>query len=230
MTGALGNLSPRRSPDGGTGETFLEKFVKGTREVTRKSQQQKQQESFGKQRVKWSAPRNGRRKKDYSGPETRSMFPGTWTCEGKQSHCAMIQRLPNTLDAGKHWSQSLEITGGLKCLGTLDSMLAPVTSASGRNRRGRLWQANCTLSESWTHNGTHLAWISQWNSPPPLDMTCKGDRSGRLQEIPQLIIIYEIWLQPTSRRFLRELDEAPRGNNLHYILQCLCVPASVTRV
>jgi len=51
-----------------------------------------------------------------------------------------------------------------------------------------------------------------------------------LQEIPQLTIIYEIWLQPISRRFLRELDEAPRGNNLHYILQCLCVPASVTRV
>ena len=51
-----------------------------------------------------------------------------------------------------------------------------------------------------------------------------------LQEIPQLIIIYEIWLQPTSRKFLRELDEAPGGNNLHYILQCLHVPASVTRV
>jgi len=33
-----------------------------------------------------------------------------------------------------------------------------------------------------------------------------------------------------SRRFLRELDEAPGGNNLHYILQCLRVPASVTRV
>ena len=51
-----------------------------------------------------------------------------------------------------------------------------------------------------------------------------------LQEIPQLIIIYEIWLQPTSRRCLRELDEAPGGNNLHYILQCLRIPASVTRV
>jgi len=51
-----------------------------------------------------------------------------------------------------------------------------------------------------------------------------------LQEIPQLIIIYEIWLQPTSRRFLRESDEAPGGNNLHYILQCLRVPALVTRV
>jgi len=33
-----------------------------------------------------------------------------------------------------------------------------------------------------------------------------------------------------SRRFLRELDEAPGGNNLHYILQCLRVLALVTRV
>jgi len=33
-----------------------------------------------------------------------------------------------------------------------------------------------------------------------------------------------------SRRFLRELDEAPGGNNLYYILQCLCIPALVTRV
>ena len=24
-------------------------------------------------------------------------------------------------------------------------------------------------------------------------------------------------LQPTSKGFLRELDEAPKGNNLHYI-------------
>ena len=32
-------------------------------------------------------------------------------------------------------------------------------------------------------------------------------------------------LQPTSRRFLRELDKAPRGNNLQYILQCPHVPA-----
>jgi len=51
-----------------------------------------------------------------------------------------------------------------------------------------------------------------------------------LQEIPQLIIVYEILLQPTSRRLVRELDEAPGGNNLHYILQCLRIPASVTRV
>jgi len=50
-----------------------------------------------------------------------------------------------------------------------------------------------------------------------------------LQEIPQIIIIYEIWLQPTSRRFLRELDEAPGGNYLYYILQCLHVPALVTQ-
>ena len=63
-----------------------------------------------------------------------------------------------------------------------------------------------------------------------VDDVCKGDRSGRLQEIPQLIVVNEILLQPTSRRFLRELDEAPGGNNLHYILQCLHVPALVTRV
>jgi len=56
------------------------------------------------------------------------------------------------------------------------------------------------------------------SEPRLLKVYCKGDRSRRLQEIPQLIIIYEIWLQPTSRRFLRELDEAPGGNNLHYIL------------
>ena len=66
-----------------------------------------------------------------------------------------------------------------------------------------------------------------WNSQA---IHCKGDWDIRLQEIPQLIIIYEIQLQPTSRRFLRELDKAPGGNNLHYILQCLRVPASVTRV
>jgi len=27
-----------------------------------------------------------------------------------------------------------------------------------------------------------------------------------------------------SRRFLRELDEAPGGNNLQYILKCSCIP------
>ena len=31
-------------------------------------------------------------------------------------------------------------------------------------------------------------------------------------------------LQLTSRRFLRELDEAPGGNNLQYILKCPCIP------
>ena len=30
-------------------------------------------------------------------------------------------------------------------------------------------------------------------------------------------------LQLTSRRFLRELDEALGGNNLQYILKCLCI-------
>ena len=31
-------------------------------------------------------------------------------------------------------------------------------------------------------------------------------------------------LQLTSRRFLRELDEVPGGNNLQYILKCPCIP------
>ena len=75
-----------------------------------------------------------------------------------------------------------------------------------------------------------MGWVLEHWFTHKMNDPCKGDRSERLQEIPQLIIIYEIWLQPTSRRFLRELNEAPGGNNLHYILQCLHVPASVTRV
>ena len=31
-------------------------------------------------------------------------------------------------------------------------------------------------------------------------------------------------LQLTSRRFLRELDEASGENNLQYILKCPCIP------
>jgi len=31
-------------------------------------------------------------------------------------------------------------------------------------------------------------------------------------------------LQLISRRFLRELDKAPGGNNLQYILKCSCIP------
>jgi len=65
--------------------------------------------------------------------------------------------------------------------------------------------------------------------PSLLPLPCKGDRSRAPGDSSENYN-YEIWLQPTSRRFLRELDEAPRGNNLHYILQCPCVPASVTRV
>jgi len=42
----------------------------------------------------------------------------------------MIQRLLDIPDAGKRWSWYLGTTGGLKCLGILGSMLAPVTSAS----------------------------------------------------------------------------------------------------
>jgi len=48
------------------------------------------------------------------------------------------------------------------------------------------------------------------------DNSYKGDRSGRLQEIPQIKLCCKM-LQLTSRRFLRELDEAPGGNNLQYI-------------
>ena len=32
-------------------------------------------------------------------------------------------------------------------------------------------------------------------------------------------------LQLTFRRFLRELDKAPGGNNLQYILKCPCIPS-----
>jgi len=47
---------------------------------------------------------------------------------------------------------------------------------------------------------------------------------------PQQLVVVRATGVEDSRRFLRELDEAPGGNNLHYILQCLRVPASVTRV
>jgi len=46
---------------------------------------------------------------------------------------------------------------------------------------------------------------------------CKGDWGIRLQEIPQLNYNLRNMLQPTSRRFLRELYEAPGENNLQYI-------------
>jgi len=67
---------------------------------------------------------------------------------------------------------------------------------------------------------------------PLMDMSLHCVRATRveLQEIPQLLIVYKILLQPISRRFLRELDEASGGNTLYYILQCLHVPALVTRV
>jgi len=62
------------------------------------------------------------------------MFPEIQTYGGKWPCCAIIQKLLDTPDIGKHWSWSPETTGGLKCLGTLDSILAPVTSALGQNR------------------------------------------------------------------------------------------------
>jgi len=47
--------------------------------------------------------------------------------------------------------------------------------------------------------------------------SCKGDWSKNT--LGDSSVNYSLWsiLQPTSRRFLRELDEAPRGNNLPYI-------------
>ena len=63
----------------------------------------------------------------------------------------------------------------------------------------------------------HTKDISTQSISYPIPVYVRATRV-ELREIPQLIIIYEIWLQPTSRRFLRELDEAPGGNNLHYIL------------
>ena len=110
-------------------ETSLEKFVKGTRKATRKSQWQRQQGNSSKHQVRQFTLQNSWRTKDYSSSKARSMFPRTQTYKGEWSHCAMIQRLLDTLDIGKHWSQSLETTGSLKCLGTLDSTSVPVTSA-----------------------------------------------------------------------------------------------------
>jgi len=46
-----------------------------------------------------------------------------------------------------------------------------------------------------------------------MELPCEGDQSRALQEIPQL----NYMLQLISRRFLKELDEAPGGNNLQYI-------------
>ena len=37
-------------------------------------------------------------------------------------------------------------------------------------------------------------------------------------------------LQLISRRFLKELDEAPGGNNLQYILKCPCIRTVVSQV
>jgi len=52
----------------------LEKFVKETRRETRKNWWLRQQENFGKHRVRRSAPRSGQKTKDYSTSEARSMF------------------------------------------------------------------------------------------------------------------------------------------------------------
>jgi len=73
------------------------------KEIRQGNQRGDQEEPVAKAaRELQQAASNGRRKKDYSGSEARSMFPGTQTCEGEWSRCAMIQRLPDTPDAGKH--------------------------------------------------------------------------------------------------------------------------------
>jgi len=44
---------------------------------------------------------------------------------------------------------------------------------------------------------------------------------------PKSLKVYPLSVRATgvdSRRFLRELDEAPGGNNLQYILKCPCIP------
>ena len=94
----------------------------------------------------------------------------------------------------------------------------------------RLFHQNCIFQCQQIFNQLLLLLCSELTDVHAVGTICKGDRSRRLQEIPQLIIVNKILLQPTSRRFLRELDEAPGGNNLHYILQCLRVPVLVTRV
>ena len=112
-------------------ETSLEKFIKGTRKITRKSQWQRQQGNSNKHRVRRSTLQNSQKTKDYFSSETRSIFPRTRTYKGEWSHCAIIQRLLDTPDVGKHQSWSLRTTGGLKCLGISDSISAPVTSVRG---------------------------------------------------------------------------------------------------
>jgi len=62
------------------------------------------------------------------------MFPRMQTYKDEWSPCVMTQRLLGILDAGKYWNWSLETTGGHRCLGTLDSISASVTSASGQNQ------------------------------------------------------------------------------------------------
>ena len=114
-------------------ETSLRKFVKGTRRATRKSQWQRQRGNSGKHRIRRSAPRNGQKTAEYSGSEARSMFLGTQTYEDEWSPCVMTRRSLGTPDAGKHWNWSLGTTGGCRCLGTSDSMSAPVISASEQN-------------------------------------------------------------------------------------------------
>jgi len=71
-------------------ETSLEKFIKGTRREIRKNRWLRQQENSSKHQVRQSALQSGRKTKDYSASEARSMFPEIQIYRGKWSRCAMI--------------------------------------------------------------------------------------------------------------------------------------------
>jgi len=103
-----------------------------------------------------------------------------------------------------------------------------------------IWLGRCPILLNYyalsSYQCAHTSFAHRISYPPlcsaqsPISLlnfptSCKGDWSRALQEIPQLN--YTLWnmLQPTSRRFLRELDEAPGRNNLQYILQCPYIPA-----
>ena len=52
-------------------------------------------------------------------------------------------------------------------------------------------------------------------------LTCKGDWGTRLQENPQLILQFVIMIQLTSRRILKDQDEAPEG--MFYTIYWVCI-------
>ena len=51
--------------------------------------------------------------------------------------------------------------------------------------------------------------------------TCKGDWGTRLQENPQFILQFAIMIQLTSKRILRDQNEAPEG--MFYTIYWVCI-------